>query len=138
VVIDTLYVLYDARCGICSRVRVWMQEQQSYVALAFVPAGSERARRLFPDLDHDANPRELVVVTNEGEVYSDDAAWLLCLWALVEYRSWSFRFARGPLRPLARAAWQLLSANRRELARMLALRSDEEVARELERQPETC
>lgn len=136
--IDTLYVLYDARCGICSRVRAWMQQQPAYVALAFVAAGSERARRLFPDLDHDADPRELVVITNEGAVYVDDAAWLLCLWALADYRTWAFRFARGPLRPLARVAWQLLSENRRELARILALRSDEEVARELERQPETC
>jgi predicted DCC family thiol-disulfide oxidoreductase YuxK len=131
VVIRTMWVLYDARCGICSRVRTWMQQQRSFVAVEFIPAGSERARSLFPELDHPDVPRELVVITDQGDVYLDDAAWILCLWALAEYRTWSFRFARGPLRPLARAAWDFLSANRHELARMLSLESDDELARRL-------
>lgn len=132
--IGRLYVLYDARCGICSRLRSWTQQQRAFVPVDFVAAGSDRARRLFPQLEHSAEPRELVVITDEGDVYLDDAAWIVCLWALVEWRNWSFRFARGPLRPLARAAWEFLSANRHELARMLSLQSDEEVARRLERQ----
>ena len=134
-----LYVLYDSRCGICSRLRTWMQRQPAYLLVDFVPAGSERARRLFPDLRHDEQPSELLVVTDEGDVYVDDAAWLICLWALREYRSWSWRLARGPLRPFARAAWDFLSTNRAKLAEMLSLKSDAEVARELERNaPPSC
>lgn len=130
--IRRLYVLYDSRCGICSRVRSWTSHQRQLVPLIFVAAGSEYARRFFPELEHETEPRELVVVTDEGDVYVDDTAWIMCLWALGEYRVWSYRFARGPLRPLARAAWDFLSANRRELARMLSLESDAEVARKLE------
>jgi predicted DCC family thiol-disulfide oxidoreductase YuxK len=128
-----IYVLYDARCGLCSRLRVWMTEQRALVDLDFVPAGSERARRLFPELAHDADPpRELVAVTDEGEVYVDDAAWIVCLFALADYRQWSFRLARPPLRRLARGAWELLSSNRAALSRMFHLESDAELRAELE------
>ena len=137
--IRRLYVLYDSRCGICSRVRTWVGNQRQMVPLVFVAAGSDYARRMFPELDHEGAPRELVVITDEGDVYLDDAAWIVCLWALRDYRTWSFRFARGPLRPLARAAWDFLSANRHELGRMLSLESDAEVARKLEQeQPAAC
>jgi predicted DCC family thiol-disulfide oxidoreductase YuxK len=138
-VIRELYVLYDARCGVCSRVRGWVEQQRTFVPLHFIPSGSERAKRLFPQLDHASDPRELLVVTDGGDVYLDDAAWIACLWALVEYRTWSYRFARGPLRPLARAAWDFLSRNRHELGRMLSLESDEAAARRLEeQQPPSC
>ena len=136
--IHRLFVLYDARCGICSRLRLWIFNQPALVAYEFVPAGSERARRLFPALDDAAELQELVVVTDGGEVYIDDAAWIICLWGLREYRTWSYRFARGPLRPFARAAWDFLSSNRRQLAQMLSLRSDEEIARDLERRATSC
>jgi predicted DCC family thiol-disulfide oxidoreductase YuxK len=136
--ITTLFVLYDSHCGICTRLRTWIRHQPGHVAFDFVPAGSERARRLFPGLLHDDEPRELMVISNEGAVYIDDAAWLVCLWGLREYRSWSYRLARGPLRPFARAAWEFLSSNRKQLARMLSLNDDERLAQELARHPSEC
>lgn len=134
--IHRLFVVYDSRCGVCSRLRHWMLQQPAYVHVDFVPAHSERARRLFPLLDHGSS--ELMVVTDAGEVYVDDAAWLMCLWSLREYRSWSYRFARGPLRPFARAAWDFLSANRQTLAQMLALKSDQDMANELAKRSDAC
>jgi len=130
-----IYVLYDSRCGVCSRLRAWMVEQPTYFAIEFVAAGSDRARRLFPELHHDEQPSELVVVTDEGDVYFNDAAWIVCLYALVDYRAWSFRLARTPLRRLARSAWEMLSKNRAQLSRMLALSNDAELARTLEAEP---
>lgn len=129
--VTTLYVLYDARCGLCSRVRAWAIEQPAYVELDFLPAGADRARMLFPTLPHDAVTSELVVVTDEGEVYIDHDAWIVCLWALRDYREWSRRFSKGVLRPLARSAWHFLSENRLAFSRMFALRSDDEIARRL-------
>ena len=133
--IEKLYILYDSRCGLCSRVREWMLEQPVHVPLDFVAAGSDRARRLFPELAHDDAPAELIVVTSDGEVYENDAAWIVCLWALRELRPWSRRFAHGPLRPLARAAWNVLSGNREQVSRLLSLQSDAEIVRQLESQP---
>jgi predicted DCC family thiol-disulfide oxidoreductase YuxK len=137
-VIRRLYVLYDSRCGVCSRLRSWIQLRAAFVSYDFVPAGSERARRLFPELPHDTQASELVIVTDQGAVYDHDAAWILCLWGLRDYRAWSHRFAHGPLRPLARAAWDFLSTNRAQLAAMLSMRSDDDVARELERRSAGC
>ncbi|MGH9423054.1 MAG: DCC1-like thiol-disulfide oxidoreductase family protein, partial [Thermoanaerobaculia bacterium] len=102
----------------------------------FIAAGSDRARRLFPELRSEENPSELVVVTNGGDVYTDDAAWIVCLWALVEYRPWAHRLSRGPLRHLARKAWSVVSSNRAEISRMLALQNDAELAKRLDEQPD--
>jgi predicted DCC family thiol-disulfide oxidoreductase YuxK len=134
-VIRRLYVLYDWQCGICSGLRSWIQNQPAFVQFDFVPAGSPRAQRLFPTLSQGGTPSELVVITDSGAVYADNDAWILCLWGLREYRDWSYRLARGVLRPFARAAWDFLSTNRLQLASMMALKSDAEVAGELAQRP---
>ena len=127
-----IYVLYDSRCGLCSRARSWMLAQPAYLAIEFLAAGSDRARRLFPELRHQVVPTELVVISDRGEVYYGDAAWIMCLYALVEYRDWSHRLARPALRHLARNAWEIISSNRGQISKALALRSDAELAQHLE------
>src|SRR5258708_26353248 len=99
-----IFVLYDARCGVCSWLRTWISAQPAYFAIEFIPAGSARARRLFPELSHEEEPSELVVISDAGEVYFADAAWIVSLYALVYYRAWSFRLARPALRALAPVA----------------------------------
>src|SRR3954453_1450910 len=133
-----LYVLYDSRCGVCSRLKAWMLAQPVYFALDFIPAGSSRARELFPELRHEDEPEELVVVSDQGEVYTGDGAWIICLYALVDYRPWSYRLATPALRKLARGAWEVLSKNRKGVSRVLALSSDAELARTFEREPAAC
>ncbi len=132
-----IYVLYDSRCGLCSRARKWMLEQPAYLAIEFIAAGSDRARSMFPELMHQVVPAELVVVSDDGDVYFADAAWIVCLYALRDYRPWSYRMARPPLRHLARRAWEAFSSNRQQISTMLALKSDAEVAAELQSQPDT-
>ena len=134
-----IYVLYDSRCGLCSQARSWMLAQPAHLAIECVAAGSDRARRLFPELRHELVPTELVVVSDRGEVYYGDAAWIVCLFALVEYRDWSHRLARPALRHLARKAWELFSSNRQQISKALALRSDAELAQHFEAQrSESC
>jgi len=111
-----------------------MQEQPAYCRIDFLPAGSERARRLFPQLRSEEVPSELVVITDGGEVYTDDGAWIVCLWALAGYRPWAHRLSRAPLRHLARKVWGMVSSNRAEISRMLALKSDAELAQRLSEQ----
>ena len=50
-----------------------------------------------------------MVVSDEGAVYRDGSAWIMCLFALEEYRDWANRLAHPLLRPLARQAFALLS-----------------------------
>jgi predicted DCC family thiol-disulfide oxidoreductase YuxK len=51
--VRSLTVLYDARCGLCSAARRWLEEQRQLVPLELLPAGSEDARRRFPTLCED-------------------------------------------------------------------------------------
>ncbi|MFE9457221.1 thiol-disulfide oxidoreductase DCC family protein [Streptomyces californicus] len=97
-----LTVLYDARCPLCVHLRGWLQRQRQLVPLDLVPAGSAEALRRFPELDHAATLREITVVGDLGQVYRETAAWIVCLWALAEYRSRAHWLTTPAGRPFAR------------------------------------
>ena len=109
---DTLTVLYDARCNLCSHLRAWLEAQPAYVQLAFVAAGSPEARRRFPTLDHAATTSELTVIGDDGAVYIEAKAFLMCLWALRDYRAWSLRLSAPEMLPLARRVVLWVAQNR--------------------------
>jgi predicted DCC family thiol-disulfide oxidoreductase YuxK len=137
--VTRLTILYDARCGFCVHCRRWLERQRALVELEFVPAGSDAARRRFPGLGETDPPEDFVVVDDEGGVYREGDAFILCLYALEEYREWSFRLAGPRLRPLARVAFEWLSRNRRGLSRSLGLSPDDEVVDLLRPlRPTTC
>jgi predicted DCC family thiol-disulfide oxidoreductase YuxK len=102
--VQRLTVLYDPDCRLCAFVRNWLAGQRQLVPLEPVPVGSDEARLRFPDLDHTATLREITVVGDAGQVYRGEAAWLVCLWALAEYRPVSHRLSTRAGAPFARAA----------------------------------
>ncbi|MFF3685520.1 thiol-disulfide oxidoreductase DCC family protein [Streptomyces sp. NPDC002187] len=81
-----LTVLYDANCSLCIHLRNWLGRQRQLVPLEMVAAGSVEARRRYPRLDHDRTLREITVIGDRGQIYTGPAAWIICLWALAEYR----------------------------------------------------
>jgi predicted DCC family thiol-disulfide oxidoreductase YuxK len=108
----TLTVLYDARCNLCSRVRSWLETQPAYVQLDFIAAGSAEARRRYPGLDHAATTRELTVISDAGDIYLEANAWIMCMWALRDYRAWSLRLSTPEMLPLARRIVLWVALNR--------------------------
>jgi len=109
-----LTVLYDDRCGLCSGCRRWMEEQDKILNLEFVPMGSPEAQARWGPLGGPAD--ELLVVDDEGGVYRGADAWILCLYALTDYRVWALMLAQPPLKPpLARVVFRWVSRNRRAL-----------------------
>jgi predicted DCC family thiol-disulfide oxidoreductase YuxK len=136
----TLNVLYDAACGFCQECRRWMTRQPAYVKIQFWPAQAAATMRRFPTLAK-SEPDELVVVSDEGRVWKGVHAWLMCLWALKDYRSWSIALARPGLMPLARAAFELVSNNRGHLSKWLWLAQPRRWLAELQeagQRPATC
>ena len=131
---EKLYVLYDPKCELCCRLKNWILVQRSWIGVALVAAGSEKARRLFPDLAQIAGQDDLAVVTDDGAVYLNDRAWIMVLYALVEYRDWAARLTHPMLMPLARQAFAALSKNRRFLSRFLADHDHEALAGELRKE----
>lgn len=107
-----LTVLYDPSCGLCRRAHGWLAQEGKLVELVFVPCKSEEARRRFPQLDHDLTAKDLTVVGDQGEVYLGPKAWLMVLWALSQYREWSYRLASPELLPTARRVVSLISQHR--------------------------
>jgi predicted DCC family thiol-disulfide oxidoreductase YuxK len=97
-----LTVLYDPACLTCSRARSWLESRPQLVQLSFVAAGSEQARNAFPQLDHDRTLNQITVVADDGQVFVDDKAWVVCLWALRDYRRAAQLMTSPALYPLAR------------------------------------
>ncbi|MFJ3500752.1 MULTISPECIES: thiol-disulfide oxidoreductase DCC family protein [unclassified Streptomyces] len=100
--VKRLTVLYDADCPLCVHLRHWLLRQRQLVPLDLVPAGSQEARRRFPDLDHAATLREITVIGDRGQVYRETAAWIVCLWALAEHRPRAHWLATPAGQPFAR------------------------------------
>jgi predicted DCC family thiol-disulfide oxidoreductase YuxK len=115
--VSCLYVLFDSRCGLCLRVVEWLEAQPAWVELRFVAAGSEEAVRLFPAVAGAAE--ELIVISDRGEVHSGNQGWIMCLWALVEYRELAYKLSSPLLLPLARSAFAALSGRRHQISEWL-------------------
>ena len=126
-----LYVLYDPKCELCCRLRDWIAEQHSWLCLELMPAGSRPARTMFPELEKIATANDLAVISDEGQVYLNDRAWIMVLYALDEYRDWAARLTHPLLMPLARQAYAAFSRNRYILSRWLNESSAEAIACEL-------
>ncbi len=134
----TLTIFYDAHCGLCGGFRRWMRTQESMVRLEFLPYDSDEALRRLPELAGMHPEREIVVMSDTGSVWQGAGAWVVCLWALRDWRAWAKRLASPVLLPVAGNVCQLISQNRIGLSRMLALRSDAELLRKAGGTVTTC
>lgn len=130
-----LYVLYDPKCELCRRLKDWILVQRSWIGLAVLEAGSEKARRLFPELESIAGKDDLAVISDEGAVYLNNRAWIMVLYAMVEYRDWAARLTHPLLAPLARQAFVTLSKNRHRLSSWLSTESLANELRKVELEP---
>jgi len=110
-----LTVLYDPQCGLCRRAQAWLISKPKYVELVFVPASSDEARSRYPQLNHSLTLADLTVISDLGAVYSGPKAWLMCLWALREYREWALRLSSPELLPTAKRVISMISQNRYQL-----------------------
>jgi predicted DCC family thiol-disulfide oxidoreductase YuxK len=109
--------LFDPACSLCQRSRAWMLRQEAYVQLHFVPCSGEEARARYGELPWLGD--ELIVVGDTGDVWVGPAAFLTCLWALVEWREWSYRLSGPAFAPLAERFFRTLSSRRKGIARWL-------------------
>ncbi len=116
---EKLRVLYDADCAFCVRCRWWLAMQPAYIPLEFMPAGSPEAARRFPSLADAYHARDLTVIDDEGGIYRGPDAFIMCLYALTEYRELADELSSPVLRPFAKAAFRLVSASRGWLSMLM-------------------
>jgi predicted DCC family thiol-disulfide oxidoreductase YuxK len=126
--VRTLTVLYDEACAMCVRCRVWLESQEPLVPLTFLACQSREAREKYGAVPWLG--AELVVVSDEGDVWAGPAAFVVCLWALRRYRGWAWRISGPALLPLAERFFHALSSRRARIAAMLRpARCDNDVCR---------
>lgn len=107
-----LYVLFDAQCELCVRCRNWLMKQPAFVPLRFIAWQSEEAERRFLGIEAFRPSEQLLVISNNGALYRGAHAWIMCLWALQNYREHAQRLAHPILLPFAQRVCELLSRNR--------------------------
>ena len=112
-----LTVVFDPACALCRRCRDWMLGQAAYVPLVFIACTGAEARARYGEIPWLGD--ELVVVGDGGEVWAGPAAFVTCLWALEDWREWSYRLAGPMFAPLAERFFRILSSNRRGIAALL-------------------
>jgi predicted DCC family thiol-disulfide oxidoreductase YuxK len=111
-------VVYDEQCELCRRCRHWLAARRTHVPVRFIAAGSPEARRRWPDVEWLGV--ELVVVGDGGQLWVGPAAFLVCLWATVQYRPWSYRLASPAMAPMARGFVHRVSKERHRFGRTVA------------------
>lgn len=119
-----LTVLYDDHCGICSRLRAWLEKQHTFVPLRLVPLHTPDLPQRFPGVEAFKPEEKLVVIANDGLVWRGDSAWLMLLWTLESGRELSYKMASPTLRPLAQRVVTAVSMNRIKLSRWFGLSAD--------------
>ena len=131
-----LTILYDMHCPLCRRCRVWLERQPAFVPLVFLPLQSAEVACRFPGIEKMRPEKEIVVISDTGDVWQGGSAWVMCLWALCEYREWAQRLAHPALLPLARRACELVSENRHTLSRwFFSTSTTEELRQKLDALP---
>ncbi len=110
----SLTVLYDPHCALCRQCRDWLIKQPKYLHMDFVPQGTPEADTRFASLHvgPDDPLDDLIVVSDEGRVYRSTRAWIMCFYALRNYRPLAFRLSSPALMPLARRAYQAIARHR--------------------------
>ncbi|CAN5925265.1 hypothetical protein BH11MYX4_BH11MYX4_30590 [soil metagenome] len=112
-----LTVLYDGACALCLRCVDFLAARRTFVPLELLACHSQSARDRFGAVPWLGE--ELVCVSDEGEVWVGPAAFLLCLWALTDYREWSYRLSGPAPAPLAERFFVALSSQRARVASLL-------------------
>jgi predicted DCC family thiol-disulfide oxidoreductase YuxK len=117
----TLFVFYDGECGLCSKARTRLAGMAQRVPLVFIPYQDPEVHRLFPGLAGLDPDGQIVAMSDTGEIYQGEGAWITILWALRDYRSLAVRLARPGWRRYAKSAVHYLSMNRRRWSDRLHL-----------------
>ncbi|MEZ4221611.1 MAG: DCC1-like thiol-disulfide oxidoreductase family protein [Polyangiaceae bacterium] len=109
-----LTVIYDASCAFCVNAATWLSAQEAFIPIELVSAQSEEAQLRFGILPWLGD--QLVVVSDDGRVWAGSAAFIMCLWALVDYREWALRLSAPELAGLSAAFFRWFSARRKSMS----------------------
>jgi len=114
-----LTVLYDEDCGFCRWCRQWLEGQRQVVRLRFLAAGSPEAKNLIARAPANIEPgSDLVVIGDDGRVWTDTGGYLMCLWATRRWRRAAKRLAAPGMLPLTQRLFRSIDSRRAFLSKL--------------------
>lgn len=120
-------VFYDGRCGMCCSFHEWINRQPRAYEIDFIPYQAARAEKVFPGIGTLDPAREMIVRTNQGEIYRGAEAWVLCLYSCANHQNTAMKLATPGMLSVAIRACRVLAANRHSLSKVFFRRKDKEV-----------
>ena len=117
----------------CCACRRWILKEPAYIPISFVAYQSDRAKELCPEIESFDPAGEIVVMADNGAIYRGGKGWIMCLYALKNYREWALRMAQPALLPMAKKLCHVISKNRHTLSKLFRDHTDTELREELER-----
>jgi predicted DCC family thiol-disulfide oxidoreductase YuxK len=129
--IKSIEVYYDGRCGMCCSFHEWINRQPRAFKIEFIPYQSPHAEQKFPGLGTLDPAREMVVRTNDNEIFRGAEAWVLCLYSCSNHQAAARKLGGPALLPLAIHACRVLAANRHALSKVFFRSKDKKVRQEL-------
>ena len=124
-------VYIDERCQLCRNLAGWLTNQPAYLKIEIYQ--SKDGKTQHPEISEHFG-EELVVINDQGEVFLGAEAWIICLFALKNYREWSVKLSSPILKPLARKAYYLIANNRLTLSSFLS--SEDVLSKEIQNHSE--
>ena len=116
---NALYLFHDNTCPVSQRHREWLAKQAAIVPLHCVAHQAEEVPGRFPGIAAHLTPRNLTVVSDDGQLWTGPSAVVMCLFALEKHRELAERLALPNLLPYARTALELLSREVFEMNHLL-------------------
>jgi predicted DCC family thiol-disulfide oxidoreductase YuxK len=124
---NKIYIIYDSECGLCVQCRKWIEKQPAFLQITFLPRNSQEAATLITTVTDQKLGDELIVVSDEGGLYRGAHAWVMCLYALQNYRELGNKIATPMLLPWAKRICELVAQNRLNLSQLLGLKEHKEI-----------
>jgi predicted DCC family thiol-disulfide oxidoreductase YuxK len=110
-------IVYDGTCNFCIRCAAWISRQQPAIALTLLPSTDPCVRAAYGRIE--GFGQELMVVADNGQVWSGPDAFIVAMWCLAAFRHLACNLS-GPLaHRSARAFFHSVSQNRSTLGQWL-------------------
>ena len=114
----SLTVVFDGQCLLCRRSVHWLSKQYQAVPIRSIPASSPEAVERFGDIPDYGS--DMIVAADDGRTWiGPPDAYLAVMWAIPALRPLSYLLATGPLKPLVRRVFQVVTGNRHLIGGLL-------------------
>jgi predicted DCC family thiol-disulfide oxidoreductase YuxK len=124
-------VFYDGRCGRCCTFHEWINRQPRTCEIEFIPYQAAKANEIFPGIEVLDPAKEMIVRTDQNEIYRAAEAWVLCLYSCANQQGLARRLASPTLLKIAIRTCRILAENRQSLSKVFFNKKDKEVKKAL-------